>query len=136
MKKIIFSLLFFISTSTFSQEHQYVCHFISEVKVTKFDVKNPKSTTQKVNDRYTFLIDKNNNASYINLSHGTKQNLRVTYEGGRLIFTEKNNSDNYFVVTIFMNKKEVEGYPAIYSFNSWIKDIPFYFPSIQFGHCN
>lgn len=135
MKKIIFSLFCLISTIGFAQEQQYICHFVSEVKVTKFDVRNPKSSTQKVNDRYTFIVEKNNSASYINLSHGVKQDLRVNYEGGKLIFTEKNNSDNYFVVTIFMNKKEVEGYPAIYSFNSWNKEIPFYFPSIQFGFC-
>lgn len=136
MKKLLFGILLLIlSGIVIAQEQQFKCNFLSEVKIITLDVKNPKSVTQKIEEKFTFIIDKDGSASYINLSHGVLTKLHVNYEGSRLVFTEKNNSDNYFVMTIFINKKEVVGMPALYSFNSWNKDNSFFYPSIKLGYC-
>ncbi len=136
MKKFIFVGLFLsFGISAVKADVQFRCAFDSEIKVTHLDVKSPKSTVKKINDKYTFWIE-NKKASYINLSHGLKSDLDYLYQGVRLMFIEKTVSDNNFVVTIFYTRKEAEGYPAVLSYTGWDRSLPFYNPSISLGYCN
>lgn len=136
MKNYIFLGLFLIcGATTASADTQYRCTFNSEIKVTDLNVKSPKSTIKKINEKYTFWVEKNK-ASYINLSHGLKSDLEYLYQGVRLMFIEKTSGDNNFVVTIFYTRKEAEGFPAVFSYTGWNRDIPFYNPSIALGYCN
>lgn len=114
---------------------QFRCTFNSEIKITELNVKAPKSTIKKIEDKYTFWIEKNK-ASYINLSHGLKSDLDFMYQGVRLMFIEKTQSDNNFIVTIFYTRKEAEGFPAVFSYTGWDRKFPFFNPSIALGYCN
>jgi hypothetical protein len=132
--KTLFTFFFLLSISSFSysKEEQFICEYTREMKLSDIDTQNPKSTINKISERYTFILD-GNKGYYINLSHGVKNPLTVVVNGGQLIFVENNRSDNTFIVTIFLDKRKNNKYPSVYSSHSWGKG--FFTPSQNYGEC-
>jgi len=134
MKKIYQTLstsLLLVSHLCYSKEEQFVCEYTNEVKVMDIESQNLKTTVNKKKERYTFFVE-GNKGSYINLSHGVKSPTTVVVNGRQLLLVENNTSDNTFIVTIFLDKKN-NRYPSIYSFHSWGGG--FFTPSQSYGEC-
>ena len=139
MKKINLLLLLVLSTISslsHSKEEQYICEFDTEVIIGNSLSDKPTPTVKKINEKYTFFYD-GKNGSYINLNHGEKNPSYVIKENKRITFIEKNTGDNYFMVTVFTDKK-VKGsrYGSIKSFLSYGVTSKFYDPSQSFGSCS
>ena len=134
MKKIYQTLstsLLLVSHLCYSKEEQFVCEYTNEVKVMDIESQNLKTTVNKKKERYTFFVE-GNKGSYINLSHGVKSPTTVVVNGRQLLLVENNTSDNTFIVTIFLDKKN-NRYPSIFSLHSWGSG--FFTPSQSYGEC-
>lgn len=136
MKKLIFLFLLLISTISHSKEEQYICEFNTEVIIGNSLSDKPTPTVKKIDEKYTFFYD-GKNGSYINLIHGVKIPLYVIKEGNRVTFIEKNTGDNYFVVSIFTDKRDKRNrYGSVKSFLTYGVTSKFYDPSQSFGSCS
>jgi len=138
MKKhlILLFTLFTVSSVSYSKEEQYVCEFNTEVIIGNSLSDKPTPTVKKIDEKYTFFYD-GKNGSYINLIHGVKIPLYVIKEGNRVTFIEKNTGDNYFVVSIFTDKRDKRNwYGSIKSFLTYGVTSKFYDPSQSFGSCS
>ncbi len=143
-RKLFISLSVLTAFSANALENQFVCTFGAETKISSISPREPKPLVDKKNlektkRRFTFLIDSNNplKASYINLNDGQKIPTHVMRNGDAYIFTESNYSDNHFLVSVFTDKKNTDGYQAIMSFHSAkpTDSSDFFAPSIVVGRC-
>jgi hypothetical protein len=129
----IFALVAFMSPMAHAQT-QFICSYDSIVKVTELNLKAPKAETKNSSERFTFLLEKDGTASYINLALGSKNRANVQKDGQKITFSEWNQTDNFFIATIFLTHGSQGLRPSVLSFHSWGKH-EFYFPSLSLGTC-
>lgn len=136
MMKYIFSLVILISTTTTSaKEVQYICEFNTQVRTGKYSSNKPIPRVTADKERYTFFYD-GKNASYVNLAFGNKNPALVFTNSSSINFVEKNTSDNFFIVTIFPERKTNEvNVSAIYTFLTYGHKHEMYDPYQSFGSC-
>jgi len=133
MERFVLFIFIVIPPTVYGQS-QFVCTYVSEIKVTHLDTKSPRTEVKKVSDRYTFLLEKDGTASYINLALGTKNRATALFDGSKVTFTEWNRTDNFFVATVFLSHQVPEGNASIMSFHGWGSHST-YFPSLSIGSC-
>ncbi len=136
---ITFALSCF-SFSANALENQFICTFGNTVKIASKNITNPQPIVDKSkSDRFTFVIDSVSpfRASYINLNNGLKIPLYATKNGSTYIFVESNYGGNQFLVSIFTEKKLIDGYNAIMSFHNEnpTDSDDFFAQSIRTGRC-
>lgn len=134
--KIGFVLILATSCLSAHADTQFMCSFGSTVKLSKLDQEDPRPIIEKDSSRYTFIVSNNSSeGSYINLKYGQVLPTYVYSNGNIITFLEKNSSDNLFIVTAFVGRQEGVFIPAVFTQNSWSKNIDFYHPSTSLGSC-
>jgi hypothetical protein len=134
-KSLIFLSLLTISSLSHSKEEQYICEFDTEVIIGNSTSEKPTPTVKKINEKYTFLLY-GENGNYIESKNKLQGSMSVIKGTNRITLIEKNQGDNYFIVSIFTDKKlKNSTYGSIKSYLSYGKTDKFYDPSQSFGSC-
>lgn len=135
MKYLILIITLITCSMLHAKEIQYVCEFNVQVKSGNYSSGNPSPRVTKNKERYTFFYD-GKNASYVNLAFGNKNPAIVFINSSTINFIEKNTADNFFIVTIFPEKKTYgSNVAAIYSFLAYGEKPDMYDPYQSFGSC-
>lgn len=134
MRAILIVLGFFVSTSAFANERQFVCEFTQEVLVAGAATTNPKPQVKAINEKYTFIFN-GNKSSYINLRSGVKVPLNAVMDSQKVIFIESNITNNHFVVTVFLDRPNTKKSPAIMSQQSLGEGVSVNDPYQRYGSC-
>lgn len=137
-------IIFFISTLFFSTANatarQFICTFKGGATISTNGIASAGNlNSSKDEEKFTFIIESKNplRASYINLKFGEKIPLKIIKQGQAYIFVESNESDNHFLVTIFLDGSKNLEYLALKSFHfaKKVDASDFYAPQIRAGQC-
>jgi hypothetical protein len=147
MRKLKWSIIFVLvifSANAYSKETQFNCSFQKEIKLkvlTPLDavVSQPIFSDSSVAHEFAFFVNsKSGSASYINFSHKIKRPMLIVSKSiGNITLVEDTTSDNRFIVTLFLEKKEGSYIPIVMNTHAWNPDFApdIYTPKMSIGSC-
>jgi hypothetical protein len=144
MKSLFTFILAIISLNLCAKEMQFNCEFKKEIKLkvlTPLDavVSQPIFSDSSVAHEFAFFVNsKSGSASYINFSHKIKRPMLIVSKSiGNITLVEDTTSDNRFIVTLFLEKKEGSYIPIVMNTHAWNPDFApdIYAPKMSIGSC-
>jgi len=121
----------------------FSCVFTKEMKLNSFEFEELGTTIGDISERYIFYVDESGSGKSRYKSGITESEDALTalpfgagwilLEGGWSIGVP-NRGDNFFMVTVFTDEKDINGYRAIKTFQA-MNHVDFYLPKQSFGYC-
>jgi hypothetical protein len=143
-KFLILCVLVIFSANSYSKETQFNCEFKKEIKLKLFTpldavVSQPIFSEGSIANEFAFFINsKSGSASYINFSHKIKEPMLIVSKSiENITLVEDTTSDNRFIVTLFLNKKDGRYIPIVMNTHAWNPEVApdIYAPKMSIGSC-